>query len=372
MDLKKYKADIVFWLVIALGLIIGYQLKEVVMPFIVALIMAMAFSPLANWFQKLLKKRVLAVSSALVSVIIVITSILLIFTTEIIRDANRLGNTFTQFASVNSAQIDESAGWVKDKFDDYISPLIKEGEGKLDSISNQGFSQLVQSDSITNKLNTDQLSAVYNALFSSEESTKEEAEESELSWILVFFSSIGYFLYMIYTWSYFQTKINFLKENKKLGRISQVVFEFKTVFKAFLRQRGLIVLIYTLYFLISFYVLGLPGALILGLIAGLLCFVPYLQYVILIPIALFCVILNMEGELGYFFYLGISTAIFIVGTLVEELVLIPKIFKQENSINPAVLMFALAVFGETMGLLGIMLAVPFTILIKLYLKRLLV
>ena len=333
--------------------------------------MAMAFSPIVDWFQRFLKKRILAVSGALLSILIVFSSVILLFTSEIIRDVNRLGNTFNQFAEVNSKEIDESATWVKEQFDKYVQPVLKENEERLDSLYNQDISQILEKDSLIDQLDTDQLEVVYDALFGGGEIEQVEEEDASLSWLVVFFSSIGYFLYMVFTWSYFKSRISLITQSDKIGPIAETLNEVKGVLKEFLKQRGSIVLIYTIYFILSFYLLGLPGALILGVISGVLCFIPYLQYFMLIPIALLCVILNMEGELGYFIYLGIAVIIFIIGTIVEELVLIPKIFKQENSLNPAVLMFALAIFGETMGLFGVMLAVPFTILAKSYLKRLL-
>ena len=67
--------------------------------------------------------------------------------------------------------------------------------------------------------------------------------------------------------------------------------------------------------------------------------------------AFFCVILNMEGEMSYLFYLAISFGIFVLGTLLEELLLIPKIMKQENSLNPAILLLTVAIFGDLKGFL---------------------
>ena len=78
---------------------------------------------------------------------------------------------------------------------------------------------------------------------------------------------------------------------------------------------------------------------------------------------------TMRLNLLRVFYLAISVGIFVTGSLLEELLLIPKIMKQENSINPAILLLSVAVFGELMGLFGVMFAVPFTILLKSYLKK---
>lgn len=368
--MKKYKADIIFWLTLLVILFCSYQLKNVVLPFYVALGLAYIFNPLVKQVQKVIKNRVASVTVSIFSSLVLIVGILLIFTGEIVRDVNRLSSTFSHFKEVNSKEIDKTADWVKEQFGEYIEPLLNQGEVKLDSLSNEGVSGILSNDSLTSQIDIAGLESIYASLFSdSEKGTTVEKEKDGVNWILVFLSSIGYFLYIIYTWGYFETRLNKIFKSNKESTLGKVLVEVKTIFKLYLKQKGLIVLIYMGYFILSFYLLGLPGALIIGVISGLLCFVQYLQYLMLLPIAICCIILNLEGEFSYLFYLSISAGIFILGTLIEELLLIPRIFKQENSINPAVLMISIAVFGELMGLFGIMLAVPMTILIKSYLKR---
>ena len=368
--MKKYKADIIFWLTLLVILFCSYQLKNVVLPFYVALGLAYIFNPLVKQVQKVIKNRVAAVTVSILSSLVIVVGVLLIFTGEIVRDVNRLSSTFSHFKEVNSKEIDETADWVKEQFGEYVEPLLNQGEVKLDSLSNEGISGILSNDSLTSQIDIAGLESIYASLFSdSEKGTTVEKEKDGVNWILVFLSSIGYFLYIIYTWGYFETRLNKIFISNKESTLGKVLVEVKTIFKLYLKQKGLIVLIYMGYFILSFYLLGLPGALIIGVISGLLCFVQYLQYLMLLPIAICCIILNLEGEFSYLFYLSISAGIFILGTLIEELLLIPRIFKQENSINPAVLMISIAVFGELMGLFGIMLAVPMTILIKSYLKR---
>lgn len=368
--MKKYKADIIFWITLILILFGSYNLRGIVLPFYIGFGLAYVFNPIIKKVQLFVKNRVLATITTLLLSLVLFLGITAVFANEISRDINRLGATFSNFREVNSKEIDESANWVKDNFDTYIQPLLDRGENKLDSISNEGISSVLEKDSLMHKIDFTELKKIGASIFNNEDKLGNNTEkETGVNWILVIFSSVGYFLYIIFYWPYFESKLVLLIKRSNSERFSLIISEVKSVFKAFFQQRGLIVLIYSIYFVLSFYLLGIPGALILGLFAGILCFVPYLQYIVLLPIALCCVILNMEGAMSYIFYLVISVGIFVIGSLLEELLLIPKIMKQENSINPAVLLLSVAVFGELMGLFGVMFAVPFTILLKSYLKK---
>ena len=235
----------------------------------------------------------------------------------------------------------------------YVEPVIKREKHVVDSISELDLNQILQKDSLVQKIDVTQLKAVFKTIFSSDQAKNSEIENenSAINWIAVFCSTFGYFIYIIFTWEYFEVRINVLREQFKDSKITFIINEARVVFKSFFQQRGAIVLIYSFYFSIAFYFLGIPGALILGILAGVLCFIPYLQYVVLIPVALFCVILNMEGEYSYWVYLMIAVLIFLVGTIIEEFVLKPKICIRENSLNPAILLLTLAIFGKLMGLL---------------------
>jgi len=370
--MKKYKADIIFWVTVVMILFCSYQLKNIVLPFYIALALAYFFNPFVELTQRLIKNRILAVTTTLLSSLILILGIVLLFTNEIVRDVNRLSSTFAHFKEVNSKEIDETAGWVKEQFGEYVQPLLENGGAHLDSLSNQDIGTLLSNDSLTSQIDVAALESIYDSLFEDKvESTIEVKQKEGVNWFAIIFASFGYFLYIIYTWEYFSSRLSKVFSSTKESALGKMLLEVKDVFRLYFRQKGLMVLIYMAYFILSFYLLGLPGALLLGVLSGLLCFVPYLQYIMLLPIAICCIILNLEGDFSYIFYLGIAIGIFILGTLMEELILNPKVFKQENSINPAILMVSVAVFGELMGLFGIMLAVPMTILIKSYLKKIL-
>lgn len=369
--MKKYRADIILWGTVVALLFCSYQLREIVLPFYIALVLAYIFNPFVLKIGKVIKNRILAVITTLLIALIFFFGLSFVFANEIARDVNRLGSTFAHFKEVNSEKIDESANWVKQHFSEYVEPVLKKGEGKIDSLANEDIGALIQNDSLVSQINFEELEGVYNSIFSSDSEEGAIQEESGANWIVIILSSIGYFIYVIFTWEYFESRLKRISNRGEGSRLTLLLKEAKSVFKSFFLQRGLIVLIYIVFFIVSFYLLGLPGALILGLISGLLCFVPYLQYIMLFPIAICCIILNMEGEFSYIFYLSIAIGVFVIGTLLEELVLYPKIMKQSNSINPAILMVSIAVFGEVMGLFGVLLAVPMTILLKSYFKRIL-
>ena len=112
------------------------------------------------------KNRILAVSLSLISSSLFVLAIGFIFANEIVRDTYRLGATFTHFAEANSSKLDESAKWVKETYIAYVEPVIKREKHVVDSISELDLNQLLQKDSLVQKIDVTQLKAVFKTIFS--------------------------------------------------------------------------------------------------------------------------------------------------------------------------------------------------------------
>lgn len=96
-------------------------------------------------------------------------------------------------------------------------------------------------------------------------------------------------------------------------------------------------------------------ALMLGFIAGMLTFVPYLGAVVSAIPALFVALLN--GPLSILYVLGL----FLLAHLLEGYVLMPWIQKRAVSMAPAFLLMAQMLGGLAAGVLGILLATPLAV-----------
>ncbi|HWA56513.1 MAG TPA: AI-2E family transporter [Gemmatimonadales bacterium] len=114
-------------------------------------------------------------------------------------------------------------------------------------------------------------------------------------------------------------------------------------------------------------VLGVPSALLLGVIAGLCNLIPYIGLAISIVPAL-VVALTMEPPLGGLIRVG---AVFLVVQFIDGSVTGPRIVGGSVGLHPVVIMLALAFGGAVLGFAGLLLAIPLAVLVKLLGIRLL-
>lgn len=115
-------------------------------------------------------------------------------------------------------------------------------------------------------------------------------------------------------------------------------------------------------------ILGVPSALLLGVIAGLCNLIPYIGFAISIVPAL-VVGLTMDSPVGGLIRVG---AVFLVVQFIDGSVTGPKIVGGSVGLHPVVIMLALAFGGAVLGFAGLLLAIPLAVLVKMLGARLLV
>ena len=118
--------------------------------------------------------------------------------------------------------------------------------------------------------------------------------------------------------------------------------------------------------------MGLNFGVLIGLIAGLLTFIPYVG-------TLTGFLLSVGVALVQFWpgsdwlHLGLTVGVFLVGQFMEGNVIAPKLVGESTGLHPVWLMFALLAFGALFGFLGLLLAVPVTasigVLVRFALQR---
>jgi predicted PurR-regulated permease PerM len=106
-------------------------------------------------------------------------------------------------------------------------------------------------------------------------------------------------------------------------------------------------------FTIALSLIGVPFALLLGILAGLLAFIPFIGPLIsIIPPVLLALTQNPVSALFVVLaYLAIQA--------VESNLIHPLVMSRAVSLHPAVIVFALLIMGTLFGLVGIVLAIPF-------------
>ncbi|MDZ4862941.1 MAG: AI-2E family transporter [Gemmatimonadota bacterium] len=115
-------------------------------------------------------------------------------------------------------------------------------------------------------------------------------------------------------------------------------------------------------------ILGVPSALLLGVIGGLANLIPYVGFAIAIVPALI-VALTMPDPIGGLLRVG---GVFLVVQFIDGNVTGPKIVGGSVGLHPVAMMLALTFGGAVLGFAGLLLAIPLAVLGKMLLSRLLV
>lgn len=114
----------------------------------------------------------------------------------------------------------------------------------------------------------------------------------------------------------------------------------------------------------ALYVIGLPGALLLGLLAGLLEFIPYFGPTLSVVPPL---LLALSGDPADALWVLLAYGII---QQVESYLVTPIVMSETTSLHPAVVIASVTVLGAAFGLLGSLLAVPLTVVAKVLVEEL--
>jgi predicted PurR-regulated permease PerM len=134
----------------------------------------------------------------------------------------------------------------------------------------------------------------------------------------------------------------------------------------FLRGQLTVMLALAVYYSAALAVTGSPTALPIGILTGLLVFIPYVGYALGLTLALLAAILQFESWYGV-----IAVAVvYGIGQMVESFFLTPRLVGERIGLHPLAVIFALLAFGQVFGFFGVLLALPASAVLLVGLKRL--
>ena len=118
---------------------------------------------------------------------------------------------------------------------------------------------------------------------------------------------------------------------------------------------GTVCLILGTYYAVALMLVGLQFGLVVGFVAGLITFIPYLGALIGGALAIGLGLFQFWGD---WLSLGLVAGVFVLGQVIEGNVLTPKLVGDSVGLHPVWLLFALSVFGSLFGFVGMLVAVP--------------
>ena len=165
-------------------------------------------------------------------------------------------------------------------------------------------------------------------------------------------------------WQVYQDGLLHLVPPMSRMRVNQMLQEIAYNLRWWLVGQVILMVIIGISTALGLWLLGIPLALILGLIAGILEMIPYLgAWLSAVPAALIAFLVGPEHVLAV---LGLFLCIHIM----EGYAIGPLVQRRMVSLPPAVAIVAQVLLGSLVGILGIVVAAPLTITIIVSLKML--
>jgi phosphoribosylaminoimidazole-succinocarboxamide synthase len=172
--------------------------------------------------------------------------------------------------------------------------------------------------------------------------------------------------YLLKDWDEMVARVATLVPRDWMERVTRVARAMDAVVGEFMRGQLAVMTILALYHGIALWVLGLDYALPIGILTGLLSFVPFLGIGLGLTLALLVALLQFGDWSGVAWVAGI----FMVGQLFEGYVITPRIVGERVGLHPVAVIFALAAFGQLFGFVGVLLAVPLAAVLLVALREL--
>ncbi len=161
--------------------------------------------------------------------------------------------------------------------------------------------------------------------------------------------------YLLLDWDNMVARIDALLPLDHRETIRQLSRDIDTVLAGFVRGQVSVCLILGTFYSAALMLVGLDFGLIVGAIAGLVTFIPYVGALIGGALAIGLAFFQFWGE---WVQIGIVIGIFALGQFLEGNIITPKLVGKSIGLHPVWLLFALSAFGTLFGFVGMLVAVP--------------
>ena len=337
---KKNNRNWVFWLVLfVLFCIAVYVLRSVLLPFVAGIIIGYLLDPWTSKFEKWGMNRTFATFLVMFLVLIFMIPALIILI----------------------GIIDEQLGQFLAELPRYITSLVKKMEPVFIELQDH-FPSLQPEKSreylknnMTNNLKI--VGSLMGGLVSGG-----FALINLLSLLLI--TPIVAF-YMLRDWDNFLAKVKELLPRNSKKEIILQAKEIDRTLSGFIRGQLSVCILLGTFYSVGLYAVGLELGVLVGFIAGLISFIPYVGsifgFVVSISIA-FAQFDSLTPVLHV-------ALVFAVGQFIEGNFLTPKLVGDNVGLHPVWVMFALLAGGVLLGFLGLMIAVPVAAIIGVLLRH---
>ena len=320
-------------LLFALGLGFLYAARQTLVAFLFAIFFAYLMSPLVSYLEKVLHGRGRAI--AVIYVLLLGLVVLFFVSTgpRIARESSRLGQSLPALSRLSSGQIAEQLGHEHG----WNSRMVDLARDYLASHSDE-IAKLAQSVGLR------------------------VADVAKQAWLLIIVPLLSIF-FLKDGLSFSQILLDLVQSRPQRELLQGVLSDLNQMLAHFIRaQLSLAALTLAIYSSVLA-IMGMPYALVLGTLGGLLEFIPVIG-----PLVAAIVIVSVSLLMSYPHWLALI--IFLgVWRLIQDYVTSPRIMGHSMELHPLAAIFGVMAGGEVAGILGIFLSIPVMASLRIVFRR---
>ena len=187
-------------------------------------------------------------------------------------------------------------------------------------------------------------------------------------WFLVWLSYLVLIpvvtFYLLRDWDTLVARIHELIPRHYEPVVVRLVSECDAVLAEFLRGQLMLMLGQGIIYSIGLWITGLEFALLIGMLAGLVSFVPYLGFVVGVTVAGIAAFMQFHDLMHLVFVF----IVFGTGQFIEGMLLSPWLVGDRIGLHPVAVIFSVMAGGQLFGFFGILLALPVAAILTVLLR----
>ncbi len=338
--LKSDQRQTLLWLSIGVVfLLLLWLLTPVLTPFVAAIIIGYVLNPGVDWMEQRRIPRVLGVLLALLALGLVIAALFLVVLPVVSDQLPLLRDRIPVLLA---------------KIEAAIGPWLRQmgAGGRLDfaALQKAVADRLTAGDGASSALLT-WLRIGGSAL---------------MGWAATLFLIPIVLFYLLLDWHRVIARLGETVPRRWSADVNGMAVEADRLLAQYLRGQLLVMFLLAAYYSAGLAVAGFDIALPVGILTGLLVFIPYLGFGLGLVLAIVAALLQFDGWYG----LAAVAAVYGLGQFIESFYLTPRLVGERIGLHPLTVIFALLAFGQLFGFVGILLALPASAILSVVFGRL--
>ena len=305
-----------------------WLLGPILTPFVVAAVFAYICDPAVNWMVARRVPRALAVLLVIIALGLVLVALALILVPMVYREAVLLIRRLPELVEMFNAQ---------------VAPILQARLGIELQLDAAQFRELIAA----NWNNAQDI--VPNVL-----GHLKTGGMALLGFVANLFLIPMVMFYLLQEWPRILDALERIVPRPWLARTMRILNDIDSVMSEFLRGQLSVMMLLAVFYSVGLWFAGLNFALPVGVLTGLLVFIPYVGFGGGLILAILAALLQAEGWPPL---VGVAV-VYGLGQLVESFLLTPYLVGERIGLHPLAVIFALMAFGQLFGFVGVLVALP--------------